>query len=284
MDHSLDASTALAAANVRVRAARGDRSTRLLRASATAWFAVAVIGQLVFVVFVLGFYGRAALSGNLDIWNKVLVHGYVPGDTVGNAILASHLAFASVITLGGAVQLISGTRRRFPRLHRWNGRLYVAAAFVMALGGLAMIASRGGVGGPSQSVAIVLSALLIMAAALMAVREARARRFDAHRRWAWRLFLLVSGGWFFRIGLMFWIVVNRGPLWFDPKTFTGPFLTFLAFAEYAIPLALFELYVRVAARGGDAARRATAATLAAGTLVTAAGIVAATLIMWLPHL
>ncbi|MDP9109390.1 MAG: hypothetical protein M3N23_10025, partial [Pseudomonadota bacterium] len=116
------------------------------------------------------------------------------------------------------------------------------------------------------------------------VYHARAGRIAVHRRWAMRLFLVVSGVWFFRVGLMFWIVVNQGPTGFDPNTFTGPTLTILSFAQSLLPLAIFELYLR--ARDGEsvALRLSSAASLVASTLVTGAGIAAAAMILWLPHI
>ena len=261
-----------------------DRAGRRLRIAAASWFVVAVLGQLMFVVYIAGFYGHAALQGQYEVWNKVLPHGYVAGDTINNGVVATHLAVAALITLGGALQIVSGVRRRFPAFHRWNGRVYVVAAFVMSLGGLMMKAMHGTVGGPSQALAISINAMLIMACAVMAVRHARARRFDLHRRWALRLFLVVSGVWFFRIGLMFWIIVNQGPVGFDPETFRGPALTILAFAQYLVPLLMLELYFRAQASKAPRVRIAMAAGLLASTLVTATGIIAASMILWLPRL
>jgi len=59
-----------------------------LKAAATSWFVVAVVGQLIFVAYVIGFYGRAAMQGRFETWNKVLPHGYVPGDTFGNLVVS----------------------------------------------------------------------------------------------------------------------------------------------------------------------------------------------------
>lgn len=255
-----------------------------LRAAAALWVGVAVCGQLLFALYVAGFYGRAALGGQYEIWNKVLPHGYVAGDTAGNLVVAAHLAFAVAILVGGAVQLMPFVRRRWPRVHRWNGRVYLFVAVVMSVGGLFMVWTRGAVGDLSQHIAISINALLILGCAGMALRHALARRIDAHRRWALRLFLVVGGVWFFRIGLMFWIVVNQGPAGFDPKTFTGPFLTFLAFAQYVVPLAVLELYLRTQRHGSTAMRFATAALLVTLTLATLAGVAAAAALMWLPRL
>ena len=255
-----------------------------LKAAAAFCYGVMALGQLIFALYVVGFYGGAWLQGAPETWNKVLPHGYVAGDALGNLILAVHLGFAVVITLGGSLQLLPALRRRAPRLHRWNGRLYLFSALLLSLGGLVLLWTRDRVGDLPQHLAISLNALLILGFGLAALRTAVARRFDAHRRWALRLYLAVSGVWFFRIGLMFWLVANRGPAGFDPATFSGPFLTFLAFAQYLLPLALLELYLRAQQNRRGLVKLATAALLALATLVMAAGIAAASLLMWLPRL
>jgi hypothetical protein len=260
------------------------KAGKILKAAATSWFVVAIAGQLLFVAYVIGFYGRAAVQGKFEAWNKVLPHGYVAGDTVGNLVVGMHLLFAVVIILGGALQLLPGLRRRWPVFHRWNGRVYLTSALVLSIGGLVMLATRETVGDLSQKIAISINASLIIGFAAMALYHARARRIDLHRRWALRLFLAVSGVWFFRIGLMFWIVANQGPAGFDPKTFQGPFLTFLAFAQYLLPLAVMQLYFHVQDNAGPRGRIAMAAGLGVLTLITATGIFAASMIMWLPRL
>jgi Predicted membrane protein (DUF2306) len=256
----------------------------LMKAAATSWFVVAVLGQLMFVAYIAGFYGRAAARGEFEAWNKVLPHGYVPGDTFGNMVLSAHLLFAAFITVGGALQLLPKLRQIAPAFHRWNGRVYVCSALLMAIGGIIMMLTRGTVGDFSQHAALTINGFLIIVCAVMAYRYARARRIDLHRRWALRLFLVVSGVWFFRIGLMFWIVVNQGPAGFDPETFVGPALTFLAFAQYGVPLMVLELYFLAQKSHATSVRIAMAAGLVICTLLTGVGIAAASMIMWLPRL
>lgn len=266
------------------RSAASSRANSLLKVSATAWFVVAGLGQLMFVAYLFGFYGRTAILGQFEDWNQVVPHAYLAGEDVHNTVVAMHLAFAALITSGGLLQLMTGVRRRFPRFHRWNGRVYLVSAFVMGLGGLAMVWTGTKIGDLSQSIAISINAALIMLCAVMVLRHALARRFALHRRWALRLFLVVSGVWFFRIGLTFWIMVNQGPVGFDPDTFTGPALTIIAFAQYLLPLAVLQLYFFTQDRGGSRGRVAMASGLFASTLVTAAGIVTASMMLWLPHL
>lgn len=143
---------------------------------------------------------------------------------------------------------------------------------VNELRGLAMMWTRGTAGDLSQHIGINLNAFVIVLCVVMAVRHARQRRFALHRRWAMRLFLAASGVWFFRVGLMFWLLVNGGPAGFDPRTFVGPFLTFLAFAQYLLPLAILELYFHAQDRGGAATRYTVAAAIFLLTVATGVGI------------
>lgn len=264
---------------------RGRFAAASLRGVAAFWFVAAAFGQLLFAGYVAGFYGRSAWQGRPELWDKVLPHGYVAGDTFFNLVLGLHLAFAFVITVGGLMQLVPAIRRRLPALHRWTGRTYLAAAAIMSVGGLVMVWGRGAAGDLPQHIAISINACLILACAAMAWRHARARRSDLHRRWALRLFLAVSGVWFFRVGLMFWIALNRGPVGFDPKTFSGPFLTVLAFAVYVLlPLGVLEGYLRAQRSRSAPAQFAMAGVLVLLTLAMAAGTAAAAAIMWLPRL
>lgn len=256
-----------------------------LKAAARFWFLAAVPGQWIFAYYITAFYGGAAVRGDWLAWNKVLPHGYEAGETLGNVALAAHLLLAAVITVGGPLQLVPQIRARFPRLHRSIGWAYLLTAFTMSATGLYLgLSGRKVVGDVTQHIALIINAVLIMLCAAMALRYAIARDIKTHRRWALRLFLVVSGVWFFRVGLMFWVAVNRGPAGFDPETFQGPFLTFLAVAQYLLPLAALEAYLRVRDRAGQAIKYATAGGLTVLTVVMGLGIAAATMGMWLPRI
>lgn len=257
---------------------------RALKTAAVFWFAVTALGQVMFVLYVLGFHGRAIALGQPELMNKVLPKGYVPGDTAGNLALAIHVLLAAVIICGGLLQLVPQFRSLAPRLHRWNGRLYVMLAVVSSMAGALMLVTRGTIGGPVMHAGMLLDALLVLLFAWLAVREARAKRFDSHRRWALRLFMAVSAVWFFRIGLMGWLLLNGGPAGFDPVTFRGPFVDVLAFAQYLLPLAMLELYLRARSSANTMLQGATAALLTGATLFMCVGIFGATMGMWLPRL
>jgi uncharacterized membrane protein len=256
-----------------------------LKAAARFWFLTALVGQWIFVYYVAAFYGGAAVQGRWESWNKIFPRGHVPGDAMGNAAVFLHLLFAVIVVGGGPLQLIPRVRAKFPTFHRWNGRVYMLAVCATSLVGLYMVWVRGGTTGDVvQHLGITLDALLILAFAVQATRTAMARQFEAHRRWALRLFMVVSAVWFFRVGLMFWIFINKGPAGFNPKTFTGPFLNVLTFAQTLLPLAVLELYLRARDRSGALHRFSVAAGLAALTVAMGVGIFAASLIMWLPNL
>lgn len=258
---------------------------RSLKAAARFWFVVAVLGQLIFAFTVASFYGLTALRGNLEAWNAKLANGYVAGQTMGNTALVGHIIFATVISVAGAFQLIPRVRSRFPVFHRWNGRLYLLAAFTQAITGLYLtLSGRRLVGDLPQQIAVRLSAVLILLCGAMALRYALVRDFQTHRRWALRLFIVSSGSWFFRVGLFLSFLIFRGPFGFDPDTFTGPFLTFLAFAAFLGPLGILELYLRAQDGPGALRRMLTAVALIVLTLGMAGGVFGATMGMWLPTL
>jgi Predicted membrane protein (DUF2306) len=255
-----------------------------LASATTFWFVATVIGQCIFAIYILALYGGSAVRGNFKGWNQVMTHGHVPGDTLGNFVTGAHLLLAMLIMLGGALQLVPQVRRRVPVFHRWNGRVYLAGAVVAALSGLYMVWLRGAVGDMVQHLGTSLNAVLVLFFAGLALRRALQRDFAAHSRWALRLFLAVSGVWFFRVGLMFWIIMHGGPSGFNPGTFTGPFLSFLSYAQYLLPLAVLQLYLLCRAHGGAAARLGMAAVLVLCSVAMSVGIVGATMGMWLPHI
>jgi len=253
-----------------------------LKAATRLWFAVVVIGQLLFAFTVASFYGLTAARGNFQGLNKFMSHGYIPGDGMGNFAVAIHLSSAVIIILAGMLQLVPQIRNRFPVFHRWNGRLYIVTAFTISLAGLYMMWVRGSVGDLPQHLGASLMAVLIMLCASMALRYALARDFKTHRRWALRLYLVVSASLFIRAGIFLSTFLNHGPFGFDPATFTGPFLTFITFAQYLLPLAVLELYFRAQDRPGAPRRIAMAAGLFVLTVALGAGILVVSMAVWVP--
>lgn len=259
-------------------------ANKLLNISSTFWFLVAVIGQWIFVYYVIAFYGTTAMQDDFESWNKVLPHGYVEGETMGNLAVAAHIVLAVIMIVGGPLQLIPQIRSKARAFHRWNGRIYIFTAALISLDGLYMVWTRGTGSGLIGNISISINAVLILIFSFLAWQTAIRRKFDQHRKWVLRLFLVASGVWFFRIGLMFWLFVNGGPVGFDPETFQGPFLTFLGFGQYLIPLFILQLYLMAQEKKSVLYTYIMASMLFVITIGMGIGIFAATMGLWLPRI
>jgi len=257
---------------------------KYLASSAVFWFIIAFTGHLIFVLYIFGLYGISLYQGDFERWNAMMPKGYTEGDIVGNINIGIHLFLAAVISLGGPLQIIPSLRKWFPTFHRWNGRTYVSIAIIISLTGFYLTWIRGSVGGLVGDIAISINGILIIIFAVIAIRYAMARKFAIHRKWALRLFMVVSGVWFFRVGFMLWMLIHQKPVGFDPATFQGPFLTFLSFAQYLLPLLFLEIYFWAKERAGKAGKISTAALIAVLAIAMGVGIFGASIGMWLPNI
>jgi len=259
-------------------------ASKTLNISVQFWFIIAVIGQWIFAYYVIAFYGGAAIDGDFMKWNRVLPHGYVPGGTMGNVAVGIHLLLAVIMMVGGPLQFVPQIRTRARSFHRWNGKLYIITAFIISFSGVYMVITKGTISGLIGDISVSFNGVLIMLFAALAWRTAVARKFDSHRRWALRLFLVVNGVWFFRIGLMLWLFIHGEAVGFDPETFRGPFLTFLGIGQYVIPLIVLEMYLHANKRKNIPVKIAMSTFLVILTVLTGIGVFAATMGMWLPRL
>lgn len=109
--------------------------------------------------------------------------------------------FASAITLLlGPWQFVPAIRRRWPALHRWMGRAFLALGVLP--GGLAgLYMAFHAYGGWVSTSGFALLAILWLFTAARAYQTARARDFAAHRRWMVRCFALALAALTLRIQL-----------------------------------------------------------------------------------
>jgi len=256
----------------------------LLRRAGVAWFLVAAAGQGAFIWMIVAHYGRRTLAGDLAGWNdKPIIKGYVSGDHLGNLMFAVHVLLAAVVTLGGLLQLVPAVRRRAPALHRWNGRLFFVVAYAMALGGLWLTWVRHTYLSPISAVSVSINGALILITAAFAWRLAVARKFESHRRWAMRAFLVVNGVWFLRVAIMAWVLMSGGGLGMN-HTLSGPADIVLQFGSYLIPLAVLEVYFYAQRSVRPAVKYGAASLVVAMTIVTAGGVAGAVAFMWGPYM
>lgn len=262
---------------------RGDGlSRRLLQGTGVLWFLVAAIGQAAFIYFIVAFYATRTLRGDFAAWNdKPLIDGHIEGDSVGNTAFVVHVLLAAIVTLCGLLQLIPQIRARWPLVHRWSGRTFLTLSFVSALTGIWLTLVRGTQISTVSTVAILIDAILILIFATLAWRFALARRFDIHKRWAMRTFMVVSGVWFLRVGLMGWAMLTQGAGM--SENLSGPADSVLVFACYLAPLAILELYWAAQRATSPVAHIAAALLMIIATLYTGVGVTGAILMMWAPY-
>lgn len=254
---------------------------KALKIATQLLFGTAVIGQLIFVYYIISFYGGSTINGDFAQWNKVMHHGLIDDDWIGNFFLMLHIFLAAVITFGGPLQFIPKIRIKFPVFHRWNGRIYIVTAFLISIAGLYMVHARGVIGGNIMKLGNTINASMIMIFAGMAWRTAVKRDFISHKIWAIRTFLVVSGVWFFRIGFGLWIILNGGSAPGSTETLEGPFDQFLALAHALLPLIIFELYRVVKNTENRKGQLVMTGFLGVLTIALAAGIFMATMIFWI---
>lgn len=262
------------------RASLERRAGSALKRSAAIWFATVAVGQWIFIAYLLAHYVVPALTGGLAAWAAHdLATGYVDGDTWGNLAVAMHVFLAILVLGAGQLQLVPSLRARRPALHRWTGRIYMTGAIVTGGTGLYMVWVRGNPrAGPLEHIGTSIGALLIIVFAAMALYCAFERDIRAHRRWALRLFMVVSGVWFIRLGYGLWFLFGG-----DSPAELKAFSVFISYAQYLVPLAALELYLRTGENGGALGRFTVAALILCFTFVMAAGIYQATVALWIPR-
>lgn len=240
-----------------------DYSGRVL--AVTTWLSCGLFG-----LYILIFYAGALASHSAARWNGVLPGLYAGSHTAATYGMGIHFAAGGVILAMGFIQLLGNLRAHLPLVHRWLGRIYITAAVLAGVGGLAFIAVSGTIGGTMMNIGFGLYGVLMVLCAVQAYRYARLRQFDTHRRWAIRLFALAIGSWLYRMEYAFWfLAMHRLGHTHD---FHGPFDAIMAFFFYIPNLLIAEIYLRGASRqAAPAAKFAGAAVMvvAAGLLVLA---------------
>jgi uncharacterized membrane protein YozB (DUF420 family) len=128
-------------------------------------------------------------------------------------LLVSHIFLCSAALLAACLQVWPWLRQSHPAIHRWSGRIYVAAALTASV--CVMIISPMGLYGANQRVANTMLALLWLGTTLAGFRAIRQRRYADHRQWMLR-----------SVALAFAIIANRA--WtalalavFVPEIYTG---------------------------------------------------------------
>lgn len=203
----------------------------------TVWVSAAMFG-----LYILAFYAGAIIDGAMAKWNGVLPDLYRADRPLATMGIGLHFAAGGIILALGCIQLVPTIRGRLPSVHRWLGRIYVTAAICAGIGGLAFILASGTIGGVVMDIGFGLYGVLMVLAAVQAIRFARARNFEAHRAWALRLFALAIGSWLYRMDYGFWMLLADGAG--TTRDFRGTFDRVMAFFFYVPNLLIVEALIR----------------------------------------
>lgn len=148
-----------------------------------------------------------------------------------------HFAFYTHIAAGpwtlivGMVLLCDGFRKRYAAWHRYLGRVQAALVLLMIVPSgiwMAMYAETGTVAGAGFGSLAVATGLCVYRGWRMAVT----RKFDEHRRWMLRCYILLCSAVVLRLTAGFFIVTNIDSDWNYPMS---------AWTSWLVPLAVFEL-------------------------------------------
>ena len=252
---------------------------KLLRAAKIATFAVTWVSGAIFGAYIVAFYGGTL--GSIETWNATLPKLYERHTPAATLAIGVHFATGGILLLLGPLQLVARVRNAAPAVHRWIGRLYVAAAILVGLGGLGFIAAKGTIGGRPMDIGFGLYGVLVVLAAVQTFRFARIRDLEPHRAWAIRLYALAIGSWLYRMDYGFWALFAK--LAGHTPTFDGPFDVVMAFFFYLPNLVVAELVIRARTTPWRRGIQITAAlALLLATLFVAAATVVFTKLAWWP--
>ncbi len=144
-----------------------------------------------------------------------------------------HLVSSPIALVCGLFLVSSHSRRWLPKVHKLVGRVHLAnVCFAVAPSGFVM--SFYALGGFVSTAAFLSLSVLTCMTALLGFWHARQQRFEAHQRWMWRSWILLSSA----IALRLMAMVAE-PFGWDP---IGVY-RFTAWASWLLPLMILELSV-----------------------------------------
>ena len=255
----------------------------ILNLTVKSWVAIALVGQWMFAIYVASVYALPTLVGNSELTLSISPATATKKATgVDVGIFFAHIVPAALMAMSGLLQLFPSLRKRFPKFHRVNGRLFFILGLSGAITGLYLSWVVGLRFSNIGALGITLNGLLIPVAIYFAWRSAINKQFSMHQRFAVHSFLLVNGVWTFRLYLMGWYVVNQGPNG-NTSTIDGPADIAMSFACYLLPMVIAELIFWAKRNSSDLAKRIVSGVTLLGATITLIGVGAAGLMMWYPR-
>lgn len=178
---------------------------------------------------------------------------YAPDAPVVTFIMFLHMVTGALLTIFAPLQLITPLRKKWPRMHRWSGRLMVGFGVFTAFGATVYAVLRSTTGGLFMDISSSVYGILMIWAAVQTYRYGARKQWVVHRRWGIRFSVLVIASWLYRVHYVIWDQLTGG-LWTTPDM-TGPFDKFQAWAFYLSYLLLAEAYFYLETRQKRRARQ-----------------------------
>jgi uncharacterized membrane protein len=157
-----------------------------------------------------------------------------------------HIFSSPVVLFNGLILMSEYVRRHYGGLHRILGRVQVVVllAFVLPSG---VVMSRHAFGGWPAGLSFVLLSAATAGCAVVGVVYARRRRYDRHRRWMTRCYVLLCSAVALRL------ISGAAGLVGVPSP-EGAYIV-AAWSSWLLPLGAYEIVERWSARRPSSARR-----------------------------
>jgi uncharacterized membrane protein len=166
-----------------------NSETQRFREAATAWFGgLAALAILVIALRIIGTYGFY-FPPNFDRGFLQARQAYFWSSLYGMGFYL-HIIGAPLALISGLPQFSRLLLRWSPRFHRCLGRIYAMSVLLAAAPGGFIMGFRSFAGNPALFCFTVMS-LLVSAFTLLAWRDALRRKFQSHRRWMIRSYLMM---------------------------------------------------------------------------------------------
>lgn len=147
-----------------------------------------------------------------------------------------HIISAPVVLLNGLILLSDHVRRRYGATHRILGRVQVALLLFCVLPS-SVVMSRHAFGGWQAGLSFLLLSVATAICAIAGVVYARRRRFDQHRRWMLRSYVLICSAVVLRL------ISGAAGLIGVPDPERAYIVA--AWSSWVVPLVAYELMVRM---------------------------------------
>jgi hypothetical protein len=248
------------------------------------WVVVALMGQWLFAGYILSIYALPTLFGD-----PALTFSLSPGQGVNAKssvdifIVFAHILPAALMAMSGLFQLFPTIRRKYPKFHRYNGRMFFTLGLSGAFTGLYLTWVAGFRFSDIGSLGVTLNGILIPIAIYFAWKFAITKKFVAHQRFAIHSFILINGVWSFRLYLMAWFLVNQGANG-NSSAIDGPADITLSFASYLLPMIIAEIIFWAQRNKSHNIKWAASCFAAIGVTITVIGVFAAGTMMWFPRI